>query len=88
MSLNLHIKLKHGKEKLHKCSLCDYSTRFTVSLKKHVLEVHEKKKPYKCSICNYCADISSRLKKHVIAVMKIIRFRKQIQFQIRSTKTH
>ena len=38
--------------KLHKCSICDYTTLHNRHLKKHIESVHEGKKPNKCSICD------------------------------------
>ena len=62
--LNIHTSIVHPKEDrnvkngiiydkaIHKCSICNYETKYKGHLKEHIEAVHEGKKKYECSLCD------------------------------------
>ena len=68
--LNIHVQSVHGKQKSHKCSICDYSCSLIGSLRIHFESVHEEKKPHICSICDYRFSQKGQMKRHVESVHK------------------
>ena len=53
-----------GKEKKHKCNVCDKCFHFESQLKKHV-RIHTDDKPYTCKVCDKSFAQNGNLKKHI-----------------------
>ncbi|KAF6027704.1 hypothetical protein EB796_013988 [Bugula neritina] len=53
-----------GSEKKYNCTLCEFRSAYSSSLKRH-LRTHSGEKPYNCTLCEFKSATSSNLKNHL-----------------------
>lgn len=53
-----------GREKIHQCHLCHYSSRFISDVRRHI-RIHTGERPFKCSVCSSAFNVRQNLKTHM-----------------------
>ena len=65
IALMKHKTAVHEKKSILQCSLCDYTTEFSIDLKNHISSNHGGQKPLKCAICDGKFEVKIKLQKHI-----------------------
>ena len=76
LSLKCYIRSVHSKEKVYRCSECEYETKFCGSLKLHTKRVHEgvpPEKKFNCDTCHYRCAEKMNLQNHKMTAHSDIR---------------
>ena len=55
-------------DKIHKCTLCEFSSGLKGDLRKHILEAHDGKQEWRCDVCNSIWKRKENLRAHVAQV--------------------
>lgn len=63
-ALRNHIRCKHQKEKLHKCTECSYACYATQRMRKHI-DAHFGNKKFKCTVCDFATVQGYQLTSHM-----------------------
>jgi hypothetical protein len=54
-----------GKEKIYRCKLCEYTSRFQNGLDYHMKKQHDQGEKYICTVCNYSCYLKQNLTQHM-----------------------
>ena len=65
IALMKHKTAVHEKKSISQCSLCDYTTEFSIDLKNHISSNHGGQKLLKCAICDGEFEVKIKLQKHI-----------------------
>ena len=57
-------KQKSGALKPHKCNQCEYSSKYSSSLRTH-FKMYRGEKSHKCNLCDYATAYTSGLRRHM-----------------------
>ena len=63
-SHNKHVRLKHEKNKVYRCSVCTRAFEMECDVKRHIL-THTNIRPFKCTLCTKSYTCRSSLRQHI-----------------------